>query len=100
MFTRKEGNTVRREDGPWNFTMKGPLVAFVLTYILGGIESSAPLYSPDTDSDSIEMKVNLLRNESRCADLDTSLYGTTYDLGQHQSMNRNFFEPVQRALQY
>ena len=48
-----EGITVSREDGPWLVKMEGPSLGFVLTDILGNLESSAPLGAPDTDGDSL-----------------------------------------------
>ena len=45
-----------------------------------------------------ELKGGLLRNESRCADLDSSLDRTTYDLDQHQGVTRNEFELVHKVL--
>ena len=47
------GITVIREDGPWLVKMEVPSLGFVLTDILGNLESSAPLSSPDTYCDSL-----------------------------------------------
>ena len=67
--------------------MEGPLLGFVLTYILGNLEYSAPLGAPDTDGDSLGIQLpsptgtplGVIDGLLLCIELDNSLGGINYD---------------------